>query len=164
MENKNASVLSWKWRKWCWIAWSNDWNLWKTQSFMIPVGSIWEDRLRADVIVTCGQKGNWKDPYGIGSLSTAYQKNLLALGNGCFWLSSFLKIPKAFAKCEWPHFWSLWAQSVCLLLLFPQSQQAVPPHCFRLCFCILRAFLQTAVLVATVGHSRSKALSRSYKI
>lgn len=37
-------------------------------------------------------------------------------------------------------------------------------HCFKLCFCILKAFLQTAVLRAIVGHSRSKALLQSYRI
>lgn len=44
------------------------------------------------------------------------------------------------------------------------QKPTVPPHCFKLCFCILKAFLQTAVLIAIVGHSRSKALSQSYKI
>ena len=40
----------------------------------------------------------------------------------------------------------------------------VTPHCFKLCFCILQAFLQTAVLIAIIGLSRSKVLSQSYKI
>lgn len=64
------------------------------------MGSIFEVSLRTGPVASCGHKGSCKDPYGIRSLFTVYLKNILAWGNGCFWLFSFLKMPKAFAKCE----------------------------------------------------------------